>query len=156
VGARFTWLVGIAVVLTGAAAVPSAGAGSLPRADIALRQFTDVSRVHPGDIVRFISVATNRGPASTTLDVKTLSDTAAARVKVVNVNCNHHQVSSDGQFCEYGEVAPGTQVRSVITVRVLPTRATHLRNQACAFSEGDTSDPVAGNDCATAGVTIVR
>jgi hypothetical protein len=115
--------------------------GTLPLADLSVQITANKGHADVGQSVRFTIVATNNGPSASTLDTHVIP---SRKFRLISIQCAF-DVSSDGPFCEPGVAQSGGHFTTIVVAKVVTPGNDGM--QACALSEGDTSDPNSKNDC---------
>jgi hypothetical protein len=110
----------LAAVFAGAMfAVPAAGQSSgPPTADLGVVSITAAqSSAAHGTRVRFTEVIRNNGPEAAELDTRPQITGGALVGEVCDLG-----IAPDTPFCEYGDIAPGTSLRTTFIVKITATR----------------------------------
>jgi hypothetical protein len=123
---------------------PRPAAAQLPSADLAIVRLVGPRHLESGHVATFRVVAVNDGPATSQLDVAL----SGVGLEVNYLVCDRG-ISPDGPFCEYSNVAPGTQLTTLAVARAAPGAGETGTITACVGNEGQTEDPNSSNDCAT-------
>jgi hypothetical protein len=146
---------GGAALATIAAAVSLAvttpwASGTLPHADLTVRQGSSVATATPGATVTFKSLALDLGPSSSSL-FDTISWTRG--LTVTDQTCQ--LVSPDTPSCEWNSVRPNVTRTMTVQTQITGAVGTYAAMTVCASNGGDTTDSNAVNNCSTTFVRIV-
>src|SRR3954452_25104612 len=105
-----------AAVLALAISPAAAGAQTVPVADLAIMSVTaNVAQAKVGQAVTFTIVASNHGPDAAEMDV---FPRTFGGFEMTSATCDRG-ISSDGPFCEYGTLATGDSVTTVMVAQVV-------------------------------------
>ncbi len=125
---------------------------SAPRADLVVAKRTTTSPVVAGRPVQYVVTVTDDGPsdaASVTLEDPLPAGFTAAAASTTAGSCT---VAAGTVSCALGTIAFGRSVQVTVDGQLAPTVTGTLVNTASASSP--TSDPVMGNNSATASVVV--
>jgi hypothetical protein len=122
---------------------PRPAAAQLASADLTVLRVTGPHQSMVDRVVTIKILATNQGPATSQLDVGV---TFSAGLELTEMHCDLG-ISPDTPACEYANVAPGTRLTTLVSVRVLEGSSSNETITSCTGNEGQTEDPNPNNDC---------
>ncbi len=137
-------MVGVLALLS--LGLPATAAGT---SDLALvKILKPQGPVAVGTKVKIVAIAANLGPGDLVGDSLDVTYHRLVHLRVLRERCSEG-VSPDTPFCEFGEVAAGARVRTIIIARVqAKTLPTFARIRFCVSHEAaEDPDPDYSNDC---------
>ena len=120
-------------------------------ADLGVRMTVSPSKAAVGQTLTFTIASLNRGPAASSMYVHAL---LPSTLTITHVDCGPLGPSPDGPFCEYSLVPADESHTMTVTATINSGASGNVVSTACVSSGGDTSDPVAGNNCSSEKVKI--
>lgn len=129
---------------------PHPAAAQLSSADLTILRVTGPHQSMVNRVVTIKILATNQGPATSELDVVV---TFSAGLDLAGMRCDLG-MSPDTPACEYANVAPGTRLTTLVSVRILDGSSSSEIITSCTGNEGQTEDSNPNNDCITFTIRI--